>query len=140
MDAATGETLLDTLVAPGCEVEPEARWIHGISDDELATAPPLADVWEQLLQMTAGKTVLAYNSGFDYATVVRHARRDGLNPSHLGDSNRWSCLMGRRSDWLMRYRWLPLGGGHRARGDCEVAFELLCAMTTPARMPKPARR
>lgn len=55
----------------------------------------------------------------------------------------WSpnpCLMGRRSDWLMRRRWLPLGGGHRARGDCEVAFDLLAAMTAPAHQPKAARR
>jgi hypothetical protein len=48
--------------------------------------------------------------------------------------------MGRRSDWVTRRRWLPLGGGHRARGDCEVALELLAAMTAPARQPKPARR
>jgi hypothetical protein len=44
--------------------------------------------------------------------------------------------MGRRSDWLMRLRWLPLGGGHRALGDCHTAYELLCAMTAPARQPK----
>ncbi len=140
LDAATGETLLDTLVNPGCPVEPGARWVHGISDQELAGAPPLAEVWPQLLQVTTGKTVLAYNSDFDHSTVVRHARRDGLDPGHLADSGNWSCLMGQRSDWLMRRRWLPLGGGHRARGDCEVAFDLLAAMTAPARMSKPARR
>jgi hypothetical protein len=64
-------------------------------------------------------------------TVTRHARRDGLDPAHLAEPDRWWCLMNRRSDWLMRRRWLPLGGGHRARGDCEVAYELLCAMTAP---------
>jgi hypothetical protein len=39
--------------------------------------------------------------------------------------------MGRRSDWLMRWPWLPLGRGHRALGDCQTAYELLCAMTVP---------
>jgi len=72
--------------------------------------------------------------------VVRHARRDGLDPGHLGDGRHWSCLMNRRSDWLMRRRWVPLGGGHRARRDCEVAFGLLAAMTAPAYQPKATRR
>jgi hypothetical protein len=33
-----------------------------------------------------------------------------------------------------------LGGGHRARGHCAVAFDLLVAMTAPAYQPKAARR
>lgn len=140
LDAATGQVLLDTLVSPGYPVAPEARWVHGISDAELAGAPPLAQVWPRLLQVTAGRTVLAYNASFDQDVVLRHAQRDGLDPAHLAEGGRWSCLMGRRSDWLMRRRWLPLGGGHRARGDCEVALDLLAAMTAPARQPKPARR
>jgi hypothetical protein len=140
LDAETGEVLLDSLVNPGCPVHPEARWVHGISDAELAGAPPLAGVWPQLLAATDGRTVLAYNAEFDYTTVLRHARRDGLDPAHLADPGRWSCLMGRRSDWLMRRRWLPLGGRHRARGDCEAAFDLLAAMTAPAHQPKAMRQ
>jgi DNA polymerase III epsilon subunit-like protein len=140
LDAATGEVLLDSLVNPGCPVHPQARWVHGISDADLADAPPLAEVWPRLLAVTAGRSVLAYNAEFDRATVLRHAHRDGLDPAHLAEADRWSCLMGRRSHWLMRRRWLPLGGGHRARGDCEVAVELLAAMTAPADQPQAARR
>ncbi|WP_053065445.1 3'-5' exonuclease [Micromonospora sp. RV43] len=140
IDACTGEVLLDTLVNPGCEVESEARWVHGISDAELADAPSLAEVLPDLLAVTQGRTVLAYNADFDHSTVVRHARRDGLDPAHLAAPDTWSCLMGRRSDWLLRRRWLPLGGGHRALGDCQTAFELLCAMTAPAHQPKALRR
>jgi DNA polymerase-3 subunit epsilon len=80
------------------------------------------------------------NAEFDHDTVVRHARRDGLDPGHLADTSRWSCLMNRRTAWLMRHRWLPLGGGHRAREDCQVAFDLLASMTAPAHQPKPMRR
>jgi hypothetical protein len=140
LDAATGEVLLDSLVNPGCPVHPEAYWIHGISDADLADAPSLAEVWPRLLAATGSRTVLAYRAEFDHTTVLRHARRDGLDPAHLANPDRWSCLMGRRSDWLMRRRWLPLGGGHRARSDCETAFGLLAAMTAPARQPKAARR
>ncbi|MFI6134040.1 exonuclease domain-containing protein [Micromonospora sp. NPDC051141] len=136
VDACTGETLLDTLVKPGCEVEPEARWVHGITDAELADAPPLAEVLPRLLEVTAGRTVLAYNAQFDHAVIGRHTGRDGLDPAHLGDLDTWACLMGRRSDWQLVRRWLPLGGGHRALGDCQTAYELLCAMTAPSRTPK----
>jgi hypothetical protein len=135
LDAATGEVLLDTLVNPGCPVEPGASWVHGISDEEVADAPPLADVLPRLLEVTAGRTVLAYNAEFDYSTLVRHAGRDGLNLAHLTDERGWSCLMNRRSAWLMRHRWLPLGGAHRALGDCRTAFEVLAAMTAPANRP-----
>jgi hypothetical protein len=140
IDAATGETLLDTLVNPHSPVNPEARWVHGISDDELAGAPDLAEVLSDLLRVTAGRTVLAYNADFDSAILAQHARRDRLDVSHLGDGGSWACLMNRRSDWQMRHRWLPLGGGHRALGDCQTAYELLCQMTAPMRQPKTSRR
>lgn len=84
LDAATGQVLLDTLVNPGCPVQPGARWVHGISDTELSGAPPLAQVWSQLRQVTAGRTVLAYNASFDQDVVLRHAQRDGLDPAHCG--------------------------------------------------------
>ena len=61
LDAATGDVLLDTLVNPGCPVQPAARWVHSIGDDQLAASPPLAEVWPRLLEATAGRTVLAYN-------------------------------------------------------------------------------
>jgi Exonuclease len=140
LDAATGATLLDTLVSPGCHISDGARAVHGISDADVAGAPPWAQVLPQVLAVTAGRTVLAYNAAFDSDVIARHAYRDGLELGHLGDDGRWACLMGRRSAWELRYRWLPLGGGHRARGDCQTAWELLCAMTAPARQPKAVTR
>jgi len=137
VDAATGDTLLNTLVHPGAPIQPGAYWVHGISD---ADAPPWSQVLPQLLAATAGRTVLAYNASFDAGVIARHTRRDGLDLGHLGDDGRWSCLMGRRSDWELCRRWLRLGGGHRALGDCQTAYELLCAMTAPPRQPKAITR
>jgi DNA polymerase III epsilon subunit-like protein len=136
VNAATGETLLDTLVNPGCPIEDGARWVHGISDADVAGAPPWAEVLPRLLAVTADRTILAYNAAFDAGIIAGHTARDGLDPGHLDDDGRWACLMGRRSDWQLRWRRLPLGGGHRALGDCQTAYELLCAMTAPARQPK----
>jgi hypothetical protein len=36
VDAGTNQTLLDTLINPGCPIQPGALWVHGLSD---------ADVW-----------------------------------------------------------------------------------------------
>ncbi|WP_344222280.1 3'-5' exonuclease [Kribbella sancticallisti] len=133
VDAATGQTLLDSRVNPRCPISPGARWIHGISDDDVADAPDWSEVLPQLLAVTAGRTVLAYNAGFDHGVVVGHSDRDGLDPAHLADFANWACLMGRRSDWQLRRRWLPLNGSHSALGDCQSAYELLQAMTSPSR-------
>jgi hypothetical protein len=113
VDAATGATLLDTLVNPGCPIQPGAKAVHGISDSDVAGAPPWAEVLPQLLEVTRDRTVLAYNAAFDAGVIAQHTRRDRLGPGHLEEDGRWACLMGRRSAWALRYRWLPLGGSHR---------------------------
>jgi Exonuclease len=139
VDAATGDTLLNTLVNPQTPISAGAHWVHGLSDDDVVGAPLWVEVLPQLLAVTAGRTVLAYNAGFDAAVAQRHTARDGLELGHLADQDRWACLMDARSAWLLTRRWLPLGGRHRALGDCQAAYELLCAMTAPARQPKRRR-
>src|SRR5262249_41372082 len=88
IDAATGDTLLDTLVNPGTPIADGARWVHGISDADVADAPPWAEVLPRLLEATRGRTVLAYNAAFDSSTIARHTHRDGLTLGHLGDPDR----------------------------------------------------
>ena len=139
IDAATGDTLLDTLVRPDTPISDGARWVHGLADADVAHAPPLAEVLPRLLAVTTNRTVIAYNADFDSARITAHARRDGLDPAHLADPDTWACLMRRRSDWALRWRRLPLGGGHRALGDCRTAHDLLRAMTGPHRAGPAAR-
>jgi len=124
VDAGTGQTLLDTLVNPGRPIQPGAQWVHGLSDADVAAAPARTEVLPQLLAVTAGRTILAYNAASDADVVARHTSRDGLELGHLGDQDRWACLMNRRSDWELCRRQLPLGGGHRALGDGQTAYDL----------------
>jgi hypothetical protein len=140
VDACTGQTLLDTLVNPGCAISPGAQWVHGITDDEVADAPPWSQVLPELLAVTAGRTILAYNASFDESVVARHSHPDGLDLGHLAEDGRWACLMDRRTDWALRRRRLPLNGGHRALDDCQTAYELLCAMTNPSHSPTKRER
>jgi len=62
IDASTGETLLNTLVNPQAPISVGAYWIHGITADDVVAAPTWSDVLPKLLEATAGRTILAYNS------------------------------------------------------------------------------
>lgn len=131
VDAATGETLLDTLVDPaGVPVSPGARAVHGISDAELSGAPSWAEVYPQLMRAVGDRVVLAYNASFDRSVVHNthaHAGLAGPLPP------RWECLMEARSTRLRLWRWTALGGGHRALGDAIDAREVLQAIAAAGR-------
>jgi hypothetical protein len=134
IDACTGATLLNTLVDPaGAEISAGAYAVHGISSDALVGAPSWRQVLPKLRKVTRGKAILAYNADFDASVIRRTTARAGarLQLQHLGEASSWGCIMDRRSDWARVHRWLPLGGGHRALGDCHSAREVLQAMTAP---------
>ncbi|WP_019635110.1 3'-5' exonuclease [Actinomadura atramentaria] len=132
IDAATGDVLLDTLVCPdGVPVEPGARRVHGITDAELADAPPWADVLPRFLDAVAGRTVLAYNAPFDRDRLHQTHQHAGLDPADLPTD--WGCLMQARSTWARTGRWLPLGGNHRALGDARDARTILQTLVAPHR-------
>lgn len=133
IDAATGQVLLDTLVNPdGVPVEPGARAVHGISDEELAAAPRWADVAPDFLAAVNGRRILAYNASFDHARVRATHAHAGLPTGQLPPFSRWDCLMEAQTTWLRIGRWLRLGGGHRARGDAEAARQVLLRLAAPA--------
>jgi Exonuclease len=109
LDAATGDVLLDTLIDPGCPVQPGARRVHGISDEQLAGAPPLAEVWPRLLEITADRTVLAYNAFTSQVGCRVRTCRGSLNPAISPNG---------RLAWLGRaVRTSP---SHAERGDVRL--------------------
>lgn len=126
IDAATGETLLDTLVNPaGAVMEVEARATHGISDAELADAPTWEQVVPRFTDVVRGRQILAYNAPFDRAAVDVSHTHAGLNTETLPPRDAWRCLMDARSTWARVGHRIPLGGGHRALGDARDARTVL---------------
>ncbi len=98
IDACTGKVLLDTLVNPGERIDPDSTLIHGITDDDVADAPPWSEVVPKLLKVTRGRQILAYNADYD-AEVIRADTQDvldqlradaaaaaGLRPEHPDDA------------------------------------------------------
>lgn len=133
IDAATGETLLNSLVNPGVPISRSAFRAHGISDADVASAPTWPDVLPELLRITKNRQILAYNADYDIRTIRAECRRYRLHPGHLGGRRNWDCVMHRRSDWLRTRRWLPLGGSHRALDDCLSTLEVLRSLAVPPR-------
>ncbi|WP_160311286.1 3'-5' exonuclease [Streptacidiphilus anmyonensis] len=128
IDAATGRKRLDTLVKPTERISHGAYWVHGISDADVATAKPWEAVLPRVRKHTRDRIICAYNVAFDRTIILGDTHRAGKKPLHLEPRENWFCLMNAYADWLGSNRWLPLGGGHRALGDCESARTVLQTM------------
>jgi DNA polymerase III epsilon subunit-like protein len=129
IDAATGKKLMDTLVKPDEPISDGARWVHGISDEDVAVARPFEKVLPRLRKVTKDRIICAYNSEFDRSVVLGDTERAGKKPLHLEPRESWYCLMDSYAAWIGSDRWLRLGGGHRAAGDCAAARDVLVRMS-----------
>jgi DNA polymerase III epsilon subunit-like protein len=125
--AGDGSLLFHSLVNPECPVAPAAREVHGISDEELAAAPTLPEIWPELQEALCDRaTLVSYNAAFDRERLAQSARR-----YHLEElTQEWECAMeayaafcGDWSDYHGNYTWIPLAGNHRAVGDALAALE-----------------
>lgn len=131
IDAATGATLLDTRINPGPGVHfaAAATAVHGLTAADVATAPSLEQTLPQLLEVTAGRTVLAYNARYDHEVITTDCARLQLNPGHLADPHGWGCILEARRAVADAGTGLALNGGHRALADTLAAREALRALT-----------
>ncbi|MET9387889.1 3'-5' exonuclease [Streptomyces sp. NPDC002928] len=125
VDAASGEVLLETVVNPQTPVTEGAFAVHGISDAMVADAPTWDQVLPEVLRVTDGRKILAYNAEYDKAVTIGDCQRVGVDPQHLSGRGSWGCIMRRRSAWEGMRDFLPLDGGHRALGDTCAALDVL---------------
>lgn len=124
--ADDGRTVLDTLVNPGRPIPAQARAIHGITDEMVASAPPADAVRAFVLALLTGHDLVIYNASYDvqFFPMIGRVTRSisccmiAASP-HFGEWNEY------RGD----YRWPKLavaaagvghvadGAAHRARAD-----------------------
>ena len=69
---------IDTHVHPGVPISAASTRVHGITDPEVAGAPPLVDLHESLAETLAGRVVIGQNIRFDLAVLRHEAARAGL--------------------------------------------------------------
>jgi DNA polymerase-3 subunit epsilon len=137
-----GNVLLNTLVRPTAPVAPEARSVHGITDQELTDAPYFSDVYDTLAGLLVNRCVLAYNADFDHRLLEQTCAKYGLPPFEVAE---WDCVMERYADfWGERsqaghhkpqslavacdQQGINVDGHHEAVKDCRLTLELIKAM------------
>lgn len=125
VDAASGKTLLDTLVQPLGPICPEASAVHGITDDMCRSAPRWTEVGPKVCEILGRhQLALAYNAPFDRRCIEADCRRHHLPVPTV----RWRCVMRLDAAARQSRRWRRLDAGHRAHGDTLAARDLLCAI------------
>lgn len=75
-----GTVLLDTLVRPTSPMAPEARAIHGITDQALVNAPRFAALYHPIAHLLRHRSVLAYHADFDRRILAQTCTKYGLPP------------------------------------------------------------
>lgn len=71
------ELVLNTLVRCGHPIDEGATAVHGITEDQLVAAPPLADVAQSIAHALEGRVLLVYNLPFDWQILERVLRWTG---------------------------------------------------------------
>lgn len=140
-----GEVVLEgvrgTVVRPPAgTVVGESAVLHGITDDDLASAPGLADVVPELRAALQGRVLVAHHAPIEIGFLAR-ALRDGQTdwaPLHVVDTmtlQRRLLVRGHgeppsgalRLDAARRRFALPRYAAHRAATDAIATAELLLA-------------
>ena len=117
---------LNSLVHPWAPINPITQRRHHLTDDMVAGAPTFRQILTEMVTITAGRAILAYNSGSAFDTVIREAQRAGLDPEHLEDRGNWRSVAQARSSWLGHPdHYLPISPTPRALGQCHAALNVL---------------
>jgi len=155
-----GQVLYQSLCKPDIPMPTEVSLVNGITDEELADAPPFAQIWPSLVQTLTSTDVPVYtwNADFDRKVLLLTAKRFQLPvPASISDKTRWRCAMKLHAHWYGEwsngkndYRWQPLEWActdleiessehHRAVGDAQNTLRVMRAIGSRAgRYPPPA--
>lgn len=132
-----------SLVNPGCPIPPAATAIHGITDADVASAPPFADAWAQALDhgLLTRAAPCAYNAPFD-RTILHRLTVEDRHHHALCHDVPWldPLVVVRHLDRFVRgagrhklaavcaRRGIPLAAAHRSLGDAEATGRLLFSL------------
>jgi DNA polymerase-3 subunit epsilon len=77
-DGVPGAPAFSRVVNPDRPIPPLAQAVHGIGDDDVRSAPPVAAVLPEFLAACRGRAIVAHTAAFDLALINRAARAAGL--------------------------------------------------------------
>jgi DNA polymerase III subunit epsilon len=144
-----GKVLFDSRIRPGVLCEPKAYAVHGIRDEEIASAPTFYEVYHDLRRALHRQHWVIYNSSFD--TGILRAETSDENAAYYDyypiRATETTCAMtlfaefyGELHSYYKTYTWQKLSTAaacfdiqvdlpaHSALGDCLTTLEVLYAM------------
>jgi DNA polymerase-3 subunit epsilon len=140
------------LVNPGIPIPQEARDVHGITDEQVASSPTFEAVAHEIADALRGRVPAAYNADFDktflHAEYARLGRKvEGTAPALRREVSWVDPLVwareiqsGEKSRALgevAQRLGIALEKAHRASEDAEAALRVLYALAEDARIPRP---
>lgn len=133
-DGAIADSLV-SLVNPGIDIPPASTAIHGITNEQAQAAPSFSELVPRLYEVSAGRTVLGYNVGFDLEMVRAELERAGMRTKRGGqhadplvwikEIDRWEKGPGRHRLETTCARWgVNLPKAHDAQSDALATWDL----------------
>lgn len=150
-----GNELVNSLIYPTVEIEPEAEAIHGISLESILSAPTFPGVFMDIWREVGKKDLVVYNAEFDLRLIRQSLRPYDLHVAFPTSDRRqcriflgggsihcamlpYSAWCGEWNSYHGNYRWQKLpGGDHSALGDCRATLELIKRMAADWSEPTP---
>lgn len=138
-----GEVLLNTFVKPINPIPADATRIHGISDQNVISAPSWREIAPHLVDMLTGRDVITYNAIYDRKMMHRSAEHAGMEKIVWKEISTWCCAMeayaefyGDWNSYHQSYRWQRLSvaaercgvvvkNAHNALGDCLMTLGVI---------------
>lgn len=136
-----GTIVIDTLVKPHKQLSQQVIDIHGITNEQLADAPTLSDLYTMLSTRLAGVPLVAYNMDFDWRLLQQTFRlsrlpifKSGKRHCAMKEYARFRGVHGKRGyKWhklssAIRYEQLQVVDAHTALGDVRMTLALMQRM------------
>ncbi len=128
--------VFDQRVFPERAIPPDSTRIHGLTDTDVANAPPIPVVLPRFREFVGHGVLVAHNAAFDLLAVSQHAPSVGVSfdmpvlDTLLLSRALDPTLEGHGLDALAeRFQLIfPPGTRHTALGDARVTAELLLAL------------
>jgi DNA polymerase-3 subunit epsilon len=138
----TGAVCLNARIRPQGRIPEQVSRMHGITNQDVASAPSFADLWPEIRPLLSSHKLLIYNAEFDRRLLYQSYAKSGLTAAFpLPETE---CLMWAYAEFAGSrnrngdYAWWSLadacwnlgveGGDHSALGDCQASLRLLKAL------------